>query len=195
MWKLAIHLQEVTSTEIVVSFSPIAIGDSTAVLVVASDAQDSPQLTIDLQGEGLAPLDCADTNPCTDDLFDPEAGRCLNGFHERACDDRNQCTIGDRCVRGACLGEARLDCPAAPHDCVLSSCDPEQGCVYEPMPDHSACGACGECLVSVCIQDKDCIVVEGGCGCGSGGSGPGSTLLLVAFWLLATLILRSSPHE
>jgi MYXO-CTERM domain-containing protein len=87
------------------------------------------------------------------------------------------------CSAGQCLSGGETVCEDD-NPCTWDHCDPESGCVYEPMPDHSACSACGECLASVCIQDPDCLVVEGGCGCNASAAHPslaGLLLLLYAF--------------
>jgi len=141
---------------------------------------------------GPAP-DCDDRNPCTQDDCDAFTGCVHTSFPDGMACGGGAC--GEAfCSAGQCLSGGETVCEDD-NPCTWDRCDPQLGCVNEPMPDHSACGPCGECLASVCIQDKDCIVVEGGCGCGHGSSGPGSALLLLAFWMLAALTLRSSPHE
>jgi len=40
------------------------------------------------------PINCDDSNVCTDDVCDPQSGACLHGDNTAACDDGNPCTAG-----------------------------------------------------------------------------------------------------
>jgi len=52
-----------------------------------------------------APLGCDDVNPCTDDSCVPASG-CAHADNALPCSDGIVCTVGDRCVGGACLAGA-----------------------------------------------------------------------------------------
>ncbi len=54
-----------------------------------------------------APMNCDDTNECTDDDCDPDAG-CANIPNTQACDDDDVCTVGETCTEGACLASPTL---------------------------------------------------------------------------------------
>ena len=50
-----------------------------------------------------SPVECDDSNACTDDTCDGFGG-CAFEFNEATCDDGNVCTVADRCDNGECLG-------------------------------------------------------------------------------------------
>ncbi len=58
------------------------------------------------------------------------------------CDDRNPCTLDDKCVAGVCTGNA-YSCPT-PGLCRAARCDGKGGCIEEPMPDR--CTIDGTCF-------------------------------------------------
>jgi iron(II)-dependent oxidoreductase len=107
--------------------------------------------------------DCADQNPCTDDL-------CTHGLcsHPPAaagtgCDDGLWCTVADRCQQSTCTGDAR-DCSALQDECHAGVCDEElDACAARPRPEGSACDDGLWCTVDdACSaggcrgQDRDC---------------------------------------
>jgi hypothetical protein len=78
------------------------------------------------------PGDCADGNPCTDDLCNPDLG-CQNPDNADSCEDGDPCTDSDQCSGGACQPGPPPDCD--PGDaCLIGFCDAELGCVSEPNP-------------------------------------------------------------
>ncbi len=99
-----------------------------------------------------APLDCADNNPCTDDLCDPASG-CDHPPNSAACDDDDACTTDDLCVDGLCIGGAALDC-ADGNDCTTDSCDPILGCMH--IPHSNACDDGDLCTVQDSCSDGVC---------------------------------------
>jgi len=131
---------------------------------------------------GPAP-DCDDRNPCTQDGCDAFTGCVHTSYPDGMACGGGAC--GEAfCSAGQCLSGGEVVCEDD-NPCTWDRCDPGQGCLYEPMPDYSACGACGECLASICIQDPDCIVVEGGCAsAGSGRTNPSPAVLLLGLFLL-----------
>src|SRR5206468_4079094 len=56
---------------------------------------------------GPGPLDCDDSNLCTDDSCDPMIG-CVNTpvVKLTMCDDQDACTTSDQCMNGICAGTA-----------------------------------------------------------------------------------------
>ena len=56
------------------------------------------------------PIDCDDSDPCTDDSCDGLGG-CSFAFNSADCDDGNACTVADECDQGQCGGFAmQCDC-------------------------------------------------------------------------------------
>lgn len=50
-----------------------------------------------------SPVECDDSNACTDDTCDGFGG-CAFAFNEAVCDDGDVCTVADRCDEGECHG-------------------------------------------------------------------------------------------
>jgi uncharacterized delta-60 repeat protein len=71
---------------------------------------------------GGVPLDCDDSNVCTDDSCDPATG-CVNAPNTASCNDGNACTTNDGCNgAGTCIGGPPPVCDAC------QTCDPTSGC-------------------------------------------------------------------
>jgi hypothetical protein len=124
------------------------------------------------------PLNCDDSNACTDDSCDSALG-CFNLFNANPCDDGTVCTTGDICTAGACVGvpmicddgdacngsefcDAVLGCQAgvAPtcddaNPCTDDSCDTLLGCMnipnLDPCSDGSACTTDDTCVAGLCL--------------------------------------------
>jgi cysteine-rich repeat protein len=75
-----------------------------------------------------APLNCDDSEVCTQDSCDPIA-LCQHAPKAGACDDKNACTTQDACSAGKCLGGLPLACDDG-KSCTQNLCDPASGCVY-----------------------------------------------------------------
>jgi hypothetical protein len=78
---------------------------------------------------GGAPTTCDDGNPCTDDACDPSTGQCTFTPNTAPCDDHSQCTTGDTCSGGACVGGPTVTCDAC------EACFPLLGCRAAPRLD------------------------------------------------------------
>ncbi len=101
------------------------------------------------------PIVCADGNPCTNDLCDPQTGLCQFLMTTTPCDDGNACTSGDLCAGGACLPGASKSCDDG-SPCTADSCDGTTGgCVHlandATCSDGSACTLNDACAGGVCI--------------------------------------------
>lgn len=129
--------------------------------------------------------DCGDENACTDDLCDPDTGRCSHPASD--CDDNNPCTSdacnagtgcvytkddaawcsdGDDCTTDACSGGS---CRSTPLNCTNLTDDCNEGiCVAgkcEARPANQggtcaqsldACDANGKCnAAGACVGDDD----------------------------------------
>jgi hypothetical protein len=55
---------------------------------------------------------CDDANPCTSDSCDPSVG-CQHVSKVSSCDDGIECTTGDTCIDGQCIGDTS-DCKCVP---------------------------------------------------------------------------------
>jgi len=91
------------------------------------------------------PVDCDDTNECTNDSCDPATGVCGHVDNTASCEDGDLCTVGDACSGGACQpGGSSLDCNDA-NDCTDDTCQPASGCVH--TNNTIACDDLNQCTV------------------------------------------------
>ena len=101
---------------------------------------------------------CSDSEECTFDLCDPATGCVFEpalGF--KACDDSSVCTQTDLCVGGVCTGGDLQVCEDT-NPCTADSCDPTNGCSFEPLSgvacdDGEPCTQGSACLGGVCIGE------------------------------------------
>jgi hypothetical protein len=106
-------------------------------------------------------VDCIDNNPCTTDGCEPDSGCTHENLTDTACDDSNACTPIDTCSNGQCTGSGEVDCNDD-NPCTVDTCDPEEGCKYEPMTgdlcdDASLCTADDSCQAGICVGEPvDC---------------------------------------
>ncbi|MFC1610009.1 hypothetical protein ACFL6C_03565 [Myxococcota bacterium] len=148
--------------EIEVMFSPLASGPQDGVLSLEGNFPGP--LLVDLSGVGIPLPDCDDDNPCTDDSFDVDAGRCRNLERTGSCEDGNACTEDSVCTAGVCKGVA-IDCDDQ-DACTLDLCDPDSGCAH--LDDSHACDDNNPCTHDACSGDGECthVSVENGTSCG-----------------------------
>ena len=102
---------------------------------------------------GKSELVCNDGNNCTDDACNPLSG-CEFVPNNDACDDVNQCTLGDTCVDGQCKVFAMLDCDDD-NQCTTDSCEPAAGCLHlaldeVPCDDQDLCTTIDQCQLGTC---------------------------------------------
>ena len=109
----------------------------------------------------------------------PFSGQCVKSpvNESEKCDDNNQCTSGDSCVSGTCLGSQAVACDDG-NQCTNDSCVAQFGCLYKALMDGTSCGQAGwKCASGQCIPctpncaGKEC--GNDGCG-GSCGACPGT---------------------
>ncbi|MBL6975666.1 MAG: hypothetical protein ISR64_08050 [Deltaproteobacteria bacterium] len=127
---------------------------------------------------GFLPLDCDDSNPCTDDLCTGDG--CLNDPVSLDCDDGDLCTHGDLCEAGACIPGEPANCNDG-NDCTEDYCDPALGCVHDILDNPCCLGVvhiCNDknpCTEDLCdIDTGECLnpVIEGSCDDGDACTGP-----------------------
>ncbi len=109
--------------------------------------------------------ECADSNPCTDDICDPATG-CSNPGNTDPCDDGDACTTGDFCAFGFCLSITPVVCDDS-DACTDDTCDSLLGCQTSfntaPCDDLDTCtendtcsaGTCGGSLID-CEDGNPC---------------------------------------
>ena len=124
------------------------------------------------------------SSACAEASCDSAVG-CVFKPLEGPCDDGDVCTLGDVCVDGACVpGGELMDCDDG-NPCSVNLCDPETGCVAEPIEKCNdlnpctldSCGADGECaheIITGPIDDGDACTV--GERCADGALVPGTPL-------------------
>lgn len=147
------------AADAILVFAPSAAGEHSATLVIESDSVTAPRLEVVLTGLGLEPPPCDDDNECTHDTFEPTAGVCLHENRTGTCDDESACTENDRCLDGACVGDA-IACDDGV-TCTLDLCDPDSGCAFPPAPD--ACDDGAPCTLDVCDPSTATLLDPSGC--------------------------------
>jgi len=81
---------------------------------------------------------CDDSNVCTADSCSSVLRQCQHVAVEGLCEDGDPCTVGDRCVAGACAGGA-LDPCDDDNPCTADLCVSGQGCRHEPTAEGQSC--------------------------------------------------------
>jgi len=126
----------------------------------------------DTPPECVAAADCADGDPCTDDLC--QAGTCTHPDNTASCDDADPCTTADVCRAGTCAGAA-LDCAPMSDTCGVAACNPATGtCERAPVDDGTPCNDTNACTVQdACAagtcrgRPKDCTGFGNACTTGT----------------------------
>jgi len=92
---------------------------------------------------------------CLKPVCDAETGECsLVPDHEGfACEDGDHCSIGDKCVAGACKPGVAQNCNDG-NGCTDDACEPSAGCVHSdntaPCEDGDLCSAGDACSAGQC---------------------------------------------
>ena len=136
---------------------------------------------------------CQDFNVCTDDMCNPQTGQCaFPGVKDPVpCSDGNACTPGDHCLNSQCVGgpppacadgdactsdscdPATGSCRFLPRSCddnspcTQDSCNPATGCLYDPLPNGSACNDGDACITGESCQYGQCVGLRTTCNDGS----------------------------
>jgi hypothetical protein len=97
------------SDVLLIEATPTEVGIHGAVLVIASDAKNSPELRIPVRLTGVPVPPCDDGNLCTTDSFDNLINDCKHTFADGiACQPADKCVINAVCSLGVCLGETKV---------------------------------------------------------------------------------------
>ena len=127
---------------------------------------------------GAQPNDCAgvEGDACTEVICNEETDACeLAPANEGgSCDDGLFCTVGERCVAGACTGGAPNDCGMTTDACTAVVCDETAAaCALAPANEGRSCASDDLCVVAaVCTagvcqgRPKDCSSLDTECGTG-----------------------------
>ncbi len=105
------------------------------VTAAASWGQLSPPVTC---VSTASPTTCPANYNCTESDPTTHAGLCMPSAH-LVCDDGNNCTAGDYCTGGNCIGGTTTTCDDL-NVCTTDACDTKTGsCVFTPI---AGCGVC-----------------------------------------------------
>ncbi len=148
---LPLSIANGSSAVLALSFAPPRPGPFTGQLRITADADNGPLFVVALAGEGVEEPPCDDGNPCTDDLFDPDAGACFSTPREGDCSD--PCLLEASCINGECVGEL-VSCPAPDSPCELAICERGVGCVNVDAPN--ACDDGDPCTLDTCDPVSGC---------------------------------------
>jgi hypothetical protein len=103
---------------------------------------------------------CDDSDPCTFDHCDPTSGCKHSPLTGPACDDKNLCTLDDRCNAGTCKGTTN-PCDDK-NECTDDSCTPGVGCQNKPAA--RPCDDKNECTtLDFCLSQGQCVGVPRDC--------------------------------
>lgn len=96
------------------------------------------------------PVECPDDGEeCTEHVCVEAKGGCLTLYLSNiACNDDDECTTGDHCLVGACVGD-----PVHRYDanlCTDDACYTDVGCVFTPNDDNE-CTDYDDCTADECI--------------------------------------------
>ena len=118
-----------------------------------NDACTTGDVCVNGQCLGGPPLECNDSNICTDDSCDGTVG-CLYAPNVAGCDDGNACTTGDLCGEGKCGFAGFQDCDDG-NPCTKDSCAPVAGCTYSAVvggcSDDDPCTIGDACSNGLCV--------------------------------------------
>jgi len=148
-----------------IAFECDAILGVQAVEVDGACDADSDPCTVDdacVAGECIAgdPMDCSSLDgDCIRGRCDVEGDEpaCVAEpiADDNACDDGEACSRDDRCLDGACHGDAFECTPAGVcEDARSAQCDGDGGCTYDALVDDTPCPG-GACAAGRCAVDGD----------------------------------------
>lgn len=72
------------------------------------------------------------------------------------CDDGDVCTVDEKCDGGECRGGKSRDCSHLSTSCNAVRCDPEMGCLADPLDDGTPCDDDQYCTTGDECADGEC---------------------------------------
>jgi hypothetical protein len=101
---------------------------------------------------------CAGSDPCHVGTCDVETDTCVDmpGNDGASCIDDDPCTVTSYCANGACAPGQLTDCSFLDSVCGTGTCDPEIGCVAQPLNDGSACNDGLFCTINDSCMNGTC---------------------------------------
>ena len=96
-------------------------------------------------------------NPCLASRGVCIQGQCYYDYNNGVpCNDGNQCTTNDTCMNGSCIPSGYVTCPDDGNVCTQEVCQPQSGCVSEPLnggqcDDNNKCTDGDTCVNGVCL--------------------------------------------
>ncbi len=117
---------------------------------------------------------CSDGVPCTDDLCDKATGACDNKQKAdgATCSDSEDCTTGDACTSGTCVGTPKADGASCTDGVACTVSDACSGAVCAGKADPSKAGSfCTDgdgCTSSDACDDKGQCIGKPSDGCNDG---------------------------
>ncbi len=103
-------------------------------------------LTLTRYNAGLLGVDACETASL------PTVSSCAGAKDGTPCDDYNECTDGDSCWDGNCIGGNWKNCDDG-NVCTQDNCNPDVGCVNN---DNTSCDDGNACTKDVCDPKKGC---------------------------------------
>jgi hypothetical protein len=101
---------------------------------------------------GGPPLNCSDSNPCTDETCLPESG-CQLIPNSAPCQDGDACTKNDTCSNSECQAGPTIACDDL-NPCTDDTCTAEDGCLHlannTQCDDGNACTDGDQCAAGKC---------------------------------------------
>lgn len=80
-----------------------------------------------------------------------------------ACIDNDPCSATSSCSGGTCVGKTPVDCSFLNGACSVGVCDPQLGCITQPVPDGKACDDQFYCTVNDACKGGVCAGVPNTC--------------------------------
>lgn len=105
------------------------------------------------------PLNCDDSNSCTDDTCNALTGCVNTNNNNNTCTDGLYCTINDHCSAGSCLSSPYTGCASNDNACVSYTCSEDVG-VFACTPHYHNAAACDD--LDPCTENDQCDSM-GGC--------------------------------
>jgi hypothetical protein len=129
------------------------------------------------------PVDCDDSNLCTDDTCD-FIGGCVSMANAATCDDGDACTVGDTCSNSTCGKGGPKDCDDK-NACTVDSCGGGGACLHLAVDVTTACDDANICTVLDTCVGATCTGVAMNCPSGDGQCTAGACDLAVGCTLVS----------